>query len=90
MAIIGPLLRLATASAAARSLRVAAAEAKTNVMLTVGLYVAAGAGVFCLGRAAQTILERHLDPAEAWAITGVLYGALGGVFYLAATRRRRT
>ena len=40
-------------------------------------------------RAAVTLLERHMDPAEAWAVLGCFYGVIGGVFYLAATRRRR-
>lgn len=86
--MIGPLLRLATASVAARSLRAAAEEAKTRLLLTASMYVAAGAGVFCLGRALLTVLERHIDAAEAWAIIGILYGVLGGVFYLVAERRR--
>ena len=27
--------------------------------------------------------------AEAWAVVGSFYGVLGGLFYFAATRRRR-
>ncbi|MBI3197240.1 MAG: hypothetical protein HYZ40_06975 [Rhodospirillales bacterium] len=88
--MIEPLLHVATASVAARSLRAAAEDAKTRFVLTVCLYAAAGAGVFCLGRAALVVLERHFDPAESWAILGGLYGLLAGAFYyLMAEHRRR-
>jgi hypothetical protein len=31
-----------------------------------------------------------MDPAEAWAVLGSVYGVLGGVlYYFAATKRRR-
>lgn len=89
-ALIGPLLRLAVASAAARTIRAAAADAALRLTFILGSVLAAAVGVLCFTYAGLTILERHLDPAEAWAIVGSLYGVAGLAFYLAATRRRRT
>jgi hypothetical protein len=87
--MIAPLLRLAAASAAGRAVRGAAVDATTRLMLVLGAGLAGAAAMFCLSRAAVTLLERHMDPAEAWAVLGGFYGVLGGVSYLAATRRRR-
>ena len=87
--MIGPLLRIATASVAARTIRAAATEATNRALLMLGAGVAGAVGVFCFTRAAVTMLERHLDPAEAWGIVGGFYGVLGGLFYFTATRRRR-
>jgi glycine/D-amino acid oxidase-like deaminating enzyme len=87
--MIAPLLRLAAATAAGRAVREAAADATTRLMLVLGAGVAGAAAAFCLSRAAVTLLERHMDPAEAWAVLGGFYGVLGGVSYLAGTRRRR-
>ena len=33
-------------------------------------------------------MQRHMDPAAAWAAIGCFYGLLGCGFYFAATRRR--
>jgi hypothetical protein len=90
MAIVGPLLRLAVASAAARTLRVAAADVALRLAFILGAVLAAAVGVLCFTYAGLTILQRHLDPAEAWAIVGGLYAVAGLALYLAATRRRRT
>ncbi|MDP2378643.1 hypothetical protein [Reyranella sp.] len=87
-ALIGPLLRLAVASAAARTIRVAAADAALRLAFILGAVLAAAAGMLCFTYAGLTILERHLDPAGAWAIVGGLYAAAGLALYLAATRRR--
>jgi hypothetical protein len=87
--MIGPLLRVAAASAAARTIRGAAANATNRLMLTLGAAVGGAVAVLCFSRAALTLLERQIDPAEAWAVLGVFYGVLGGVLYFAATRRRR-
>jgi len=87
--MIAPLLRIAAASAAGRVLRDAAAEATSRLMLTLGAGAAGVIGVFCFTRAALTLLEHHMDPAEAWAVVGSFYGVMGGFFYFAATRRRR-
>lgn len=86
--MIGPLLRVAAASAAARTIRAAAADATNRLMLTLGACVGGAVAVLCLSRAALTLLERQMDPAEAWAILGCFYGVMGGVSYFAATRRR--
>jgi hypothetical protein len=86
--MIGPLLRLATTTLAASRLREAATEAAMRVLLVVA---AAAGGVFalvCFTRAGLTVLERQLDPAEAWAIVGLVYALLGGALYFAAIRRR--
>jgi hypothetical protein len=87
--MIGPLLRVAAASTAARTIRVAAAGATNRLMLTLGAGVGGAVAVLCFSRAALTLLERRMDPAEAWAVLGCFYGVVGGVFYFAATRRRR-
>jgi len=87
--MIGPLLRLAATTVAGRAVRNVAADATHRLMLSLGAGLAGAAAVFCLSRAAVTLLERHMDPAEAWAVLGGFYGVLGGVSYFAATRRRR-
>ncbi len=87
--MIGPLLRVAASSVAARSLRVAAEDALTNVLLTLGAAVAVGVGAIFLSFSAYAFLESRLDPAGASAIVGLFWALLGGS-YFAATRRRRT
>jgi hypothetical protein len=87
--LIAPLLRLAVASAAARTLRNAAAEVALRLMLTLGAVLAAAIGVLCFSYAGLTLLERQLDPAAAWAIMGGLSAVASLAFYLVATRRRR-
>ena len=87
--MIGPLLRLAVASAAARTMRNAAADLALRLALTLGAVIAGVVGVLCFTYAGATLLQRHLDPAEAWAIVGGVYAVAGLVLYLAATRRRR-
>ena len=87
--MIAPLLRLAIASAAARTMRNAAADMALRLMLALGAVLAGAVGVLCLTYAGLTILQRHVDPAGAWGIVGGLYAVAGLVLYLAATRRRR-
>lgn len=87
--MIAPLLRLAVASAAARTMRNAANDLALRLALTVGAVLAGAIGVLCFSYAGLTLLQRHLDPAEAWGIMGGLYAVAGVVLYLAATRRRR-
>lgn len=88
--MIAPLLRLAIASAAARTMRNAAADVALRLVLAVGAVLAAAVGVLCFSYAGLTVLQRHLDPAASWGIVGGLYAVAGVVLYLAATRRRRT
>jgi hypothetical protein len=77
-ALIGPLLRLAVASAAARTMRVAAADLALRFAFILGAVLAAAVGLLCFTYAGLTILQRSL------------YAVAGLAFYLAATRRRRT
>src|SRR5260370_28055414 len=88
-AMIAPLLRLAATTAAGRALRDAAADATNRLMLILGAAVGGAVALFCLSRAAVTLLERHMDPAEAWDVLGGFYGGIRGALQLAATRRRR-
>lgn len=76
--MILPLLRLA-----------AAGDIALRLALTLGAVIAGAIGVMCFSYAGLTILQRHLDPAEAWGIMGGLYAVAGLGLYLAATRRRR-
>jgi len=87
--MIGPLLKIASTAAAARGLRDAAVGARNRLLL--GLAAGAGGAValFCFSRAALTLLENRMDPAEAWAVLGAFYGVLGGVFYYFAANTRR-
>ena len=87
--MIAPLLRLAAATVAGQAVRGVARDATNRLMLMLGAGAAGAAALFCLSRAAVTLLERHMDPAEAWAVLGAFYGVLGGVSYFAGTRRRR-
>lgn len=87
--MIAPLLRLAVASAAARTMRNAAGDLALRLALTLGAVLAGAIGVLCFSYAGLTILQRHLDPAGAWGIMGGLYAVVGLVLYLVATRRRR-
>ena len=88
--MIAPLLRLAATTMAGRAMRDVATDATNRLMLVLGAALGGAVAVFCLSRAAVTLLERHMDPAEAWAVLGSVYGVLGGVlYYFAATRRRR-
>ena len=86
--MIGPLFRVAASTAAERRLRVAAHDATTRFLLTLGAGAAMAVGAACLTRAALVLLGRTMDPAGAWAIAGVFWG-LVGLFYFVATSRRR-
>jgi hypothetical protein len=87
--MIGPLLRVAASSVAARSLRTAAQDAMTSALLALAAALAIGVGALFLTFAAYTFLETRLDPAGASAILGLFWLMVGGG-YFAATRRRRT
>jgi hypothetical protein len=86
--VIGPLLRVAAQTAAARSLRVAAHDVTMRTLLALGAATAVAIGAACLTAAAFIVLERQLDAAGAWAIVGAVWGS-AGLFYFAAARRRR-
>ena len=87
--MIGPLLRVAATTAAARSLRTTAQEAMTRALLAVGAALAIGVSAVCLSFSAFALLESELNPAGASAIVGAFWGLLG-LGYFVATRRRRT
>ena len=87
--MIGPLLRVAASSVAARSLRATAQEALNNALLTVGAALALGVGAIFLSFSAYAFLESRLDPAGASAIVGLFWASLGGAYFV-ANRRRRT
>ncbi len=87
--MIGPLLKLAALPAMARAAKQSATDAATRAGIVTLAGLSGAIGLFCFSRASLTVLERHIDPAEAWAVIGGVYGVLGGVLYFAATRRRR-
>jgi len=87
--MIGPLLRVAASSVAARSLRMAAQDALTNALLALGAALALAVGAAFLSFSAYVFLASRLDPAGASAVMG-LFWLLAGGSYFVATRRRRT
>ena len=87
--MIDSLVKLVALPAMVRTVRASARDAAARSAFGVAAVVAGLAGLFCFTRASLVVMERHIDPAEAWAVLGVVYGALGGVLYFAATRRRR-
>ena len=89
MSLIGPILKLAAASAAGRAIKDAASEASTRLIFTMAAGVAGTIGIFCLSRAGLEVLERYMSAAEAWACIGAFYGVVGGLFYFASMRRQR-
>ena len=86
--MIGPLLRVAASAAAARTLRVAAHDAMTRAMMTLGAAVAIAVAAVCLTCSAYILLARAIDSAGAWAILGGFWG-IAGLAYFSAARRRR-
>jgi hypothetical protein len=87
--MIAPLLKLAALPQMARGLREQAGQSARRGGLAVAAGLAALVGLFCLSRAGLVLLERHMDPAEAWALLGGVYVGVAGALYFAATRRRR-
>jgi len=87
--MIGPLLRVAASSVAARSLRTAAQDAMTRALCALAAALAMGVGALFLSFAAYAFLETRLDPAGASAIVGLFWLIAGGGYFV-ATRRRRT
>jgi hypothetical protein len=84
-AVIGPLLRIAAASAAGRAIsdaKVAATEASQRAAWLTGAGVAGAIGVFCFSNAALAVLDKYMGPAEAWAALGGFYVVVGVVCYL--------
>jgi len=88
-AMIGPLLKILAVPAMARTVRASAAEAATRAGLGLAAGLAGAIGLFCFSRSSLTVLERNMDPAEAWAVLGGFYSVVGGILYFAAAKRRR-
>ena len=86
--MIGPLLRVAASTIAARSLRSAAHDAATRALMALGAAVAIAVAAVCLTCSAYILLARNLDPAGAWAILGAFWGIAGLVYFIAARWRR--
>ena len=87
--LIQTLLRLAALPAMMRSARATAADTEQRVALGAAAGLAGLVGLFCFTNASLTLLERHMDSAEAWSLVGGFYAVVGGLLYFAATRRRR-
>jgi hypothetical protein len=85
--MIGPLLKMASTLL---GLRDAASIAARKAALVLAAAIGGAVALFCFSTAGLTLLERHMDPAEAWAVVGGVYGVVGGILYLVATVRRRS
>jgi hypothetical protein len=87
--LIEALVRLLALPAMARAARASAADAARRAALGTAAGLAGLVGLFCFTTASLTLLERRVDPAEAWSLVGGFYAVVGGLLYFAATRRRR-
>jgi hypothetical protein len=87
--LIEGLVRLLALPAMARTARASAADTAQRVALGAAASLAGLVGLFCFTNASLTLLERHMDPAEAWSLVGGFYAVMGGLLYFASTRRRR-
>jgi hypothetical protein len=87
--MIGSLLKLAAVPAMARAARASAADAATRAGIIAAAGLSGAIGLFCFSRSSLTLMERHMDPAEAWAVLGGVYSVVGGALYFVATKRRR-
>lgn len=86
--MIGPLLRVAASSVAARSMRTAVEDALTRTLLSIGAALAVVVAAVCLSCSAYILIERQLDSAAASAIVGAFWGIVGAGYFVAARRRR--
>ncbi len=87
--LIQALTRIVALPAMARAARASAADAARRMALAAAAGIAGLVGLFCFTNASLTLLERRMDPAQAWSLVGGFYALLGGLLYFAATRRRR-
>jgi hypothetical protein len=87
--LIQALLRLAALPAMARAAKASAADTAQRAALVAAAGLAGLVGLFCFTNASLTLLERHMDSAEAWSLVGGFYAVVGGLLYFASTRRRR-
>jgi len=88
-AVLGSVLRVAATTAATSSLRRAAGEAKTQLLLAILMGVAGVVGVICLSAAAFLVLRDRLGAVEAWSLVGVFYLLLAAAVYFLGQRRAR-
>jgi hypothetical protein len=87
--LIEGLVRLLALPAMARAVRASAADTAQRMALGAAAGLAGLVGLFCFTNASLTLLERRMDPAEAWSLVGGFYAVIGGLLYFASTRRRR-
>jgi hypothetical protein len=80
--LIGSLIRLAIEALAPRPQVLGA-----RLWLAVAAGIGGAVALICFSVAALDLLEDHLTPAEAWGLLGLFYSLVGGVLYLAASRR---
>jgi hypothetical protein len=87
--LIEGLVRVLALPAMMRAARASAADTAQRVALGAAASLAGLVGLFCFTNASLTLLERRMDPAEAWSLVGGFYAVIGGLLYFASTRRRR-
>jgi len=87
--LIEGLARLLALPAMMRAARATAADTAQRVALGAAAGLAGLVGLFCFTNASLTLLERRMDPAEAWSLVGGFYAVVGGLLYFASTKRRR-
>jgi hypothetical protein len=87
--MIGSLLRVVTSALAVRDLREAAEDVARKTVLVLIAALGGAVALFCFSNAALTLLERHMDSAEAWGVMGGIYAIAGAGLYLTATLRHR-
>ena len=87
--LIEGLARVLALPAMMRAARATAADTAQRAALGAAAGLAGVVGLFCFSNASLTLLERRMDPAEAWSLVGGFYAVIGALLYFAATRRRR-
>jgi hypothetical protein len=87
--LIEGLVRLLALPAMMRAAKASAADTAQRAALAAAAGLAGLVGLFCFTNASLTLLERQMDPAEAWSLVGGFYAVIGGLLYFASTRRRR-
>ena len=87
--LIEGLVRLLALPAMMRAARATAGDTAQRVALGAAAGLAGLVGLFCFTNASLTLLERRMDPAEAWSLVGGFYAVVGGLLYFASTKRRR-
>jgi hypothetical protein len=86
--LIEGLVRVLALPAMMRAAKASATDTARRAALVAAAGLAGLAGLFCFTNASLTLLERRMDPAEAWSLVGGFYAVIGGLLYFAATRRR--